>query len=194
MKIGVFGSSFNPIHIGHLIICEQARIRLGLDKILFVPTQNPYHKKVELLDYDTRYNMTAETIKDNPYFEMSDVERNFETSSYSFDVMNILNEKYDAQFYFIMGSDSFNDLKSWYRYVDFVNLTSIVVFKRPGYDLDMENLDEINTLSQKLIVYYDDLQIEISSTKIREDVQNGIIPRYLLHDNTIDFIEGKKLW
>lgn len=194
MKIGVFGSSFNPIHIGHLIICEQARIRLGLDKILFVPTQNPYHKKVELLDYDTRYNMTAETIKDNPYFEMSDVERNFETSSYSFDVMNILNEKYDAQFYFIMGSDSFNDLKSWYRYEDFVNLTSIVVFKRPGYDLDMENLDEINTLSQKLIVYYDDLQIEISSTKIREDVQNGIIPRYLLHDNTIDFIEGKKLW
>lgn len=194
MKIGVFGSSFNPIHIGHLIICEQARIRLGLDKILFVPTQNPYHKKVELLDYDTRYNMTAETIKDNPYFEMSDVERNFETSSYSFDVMNILNEKYDAQFYFIMGSDSFNDLKSWYRYEDFVNLTSIVVFKRPGYDLDMENLDEINTLSQKLIVYYDDLQIEISSTKIREGVQNGIIPRYLLHDNTIDFIEGKKLW
>lgn len=194
MKIGVFGSSFNPIHIGHLIICEQARIRLGLDKVLFIPTQNPYHKKVDLLDYDTRFLMTEKTIKDNPYFEMSDVERNFETSSYSYDVMNILKSQNDASFYFIMGSDSFNNLRSWYRYEDFVNITNIVVFKRPGYELDLKNLEEINTLSQKFIVYYDDLQIEISSTKIREDIGNGITPRYLLHDNTINFIEGKKLW
>ena len=75
-KIGILGASFNPIHIAHLIIAEQARIRLDLDKILFIPTFNPYHKDVNLMDYDDRVKMVKDIIKDNKYFSLSEIERN----------------------------------------------------------------------------------------------------------------------
>lgn len=193
-RIGIFGSSFNPIHIGHLIISEQARIRLNLDKILFIPTANPYHKKIDLLDYDIRYEMTKKTIKDNPFFELSDIEKNLKINSYSYNIMSELIKTENANYYFIIGSDSFNNLHTWYEYVKFLQLINLVVFKRPGYDINKETLDRYRKLSSNEIIYYDDLQIEISSTQIRNSIINNIIPRYILKDETIEFIQENNLW
>ncbi|WP_282926657.1 nicotinate-nucleotide adenylyltransferase [Helcococcus kunzii] len=193
-RIGIFGSSFNPIHIGHLIISEQARIRLNLDKILFIPTANPYHKKVDLLDYDIRYEMTKKTIKDNQFFELSDIEKNLKINSYSYNIMNELIKTENANYYFIIGSDSFNNLHTWYEYEKFLQLVNLVVFKRPGYDINMETLNRYRKLSSNEIIYYDDLQIEISSTQIRNSISNNIIPRYILKDETIKFIQENNLW
>lgn len=193
-RIGIFGSSFNPIHIGHLIISEQARIRLNLDKILFIPTANPYHKKVDLLDYDIRYEMTKKTIKDNQFFELSDIEKNLKINSYSYNIMSELIKSENANYYFIIGSDSFNNLHTWYEYEKFLQLVNLVVFKRPGYDIDTETLDRYRKLSSNEIIYYDDLQIEISSTQIRNSIINNIIPRYILKDETIEFIQENNLW
>lgn len=193
-KIGIFGSSFNPIHIGHLIISEQTRIRLNLDKILFIPTANPYHKKVDLLDYYIRYEMTKKTINDNLFFELSDIEKNLKTNSYSYNIMNELIKTENANYYFIIGSDSFNNLHTWYEYEKFLQLVNLVVFKRPGYDINTETLDRYRKLSSNEIIYYDDLQIEISSTQIRNSIINNIIPRYILKDETIEFIQENNLW
>lgn len=193
-KIGVFGSSFNPIHIGHLIISEQARIRLNLDKVLFIPTANPYHKKVELLDYDIRFKMVEDTIKDNGYFEISDIERNYNKNSYSYDIMNMLKTKEDANYYFIIGSDSFNYINEWYKYEELLQIVNLVIFKRPGYDIDLEKLKEYKKTTKKEIIYYSDLQIEISSTYIRNSIKKGILPKYILHDYTLEFIKENKLW
>lgn len=194
MKVGLFGSSFNPIHIGHLVIAEQARVRLGLDKVLFIPTANPYHKKVDLLDYDIRYEMVEETIKDNKYFELSDIEKNLKKNSYSYDVVKKLKKKSKDDYYFIMGSDSFQEIESWYEYNKFIDLLDIVVFKRPGYDVEGDHLNKMRNFSKNRIFYFDDLQLEISSTYIRNSIKDGYIPKYLLREETIAYIKDKKLW
>ena len=194
MKVGLFGSSFNPIHIGHLVIAEQARIRLGLDKVLFIPTANPYHKKVDLLDYDVRYEMVEETIKDNKYFEISDVEKNLKKNSYSYDVVKKLKKKSNDDYYFIMGSDSFQEIETWYEYNKFIDLLDLVVFKRPGYDVEGDHLNKMRNFSKNRIFYFDDLQLEISSTYIRNSIRDGYIPKYLLREETIAYIKDKKLW
>lgn len=194
MKVGLFGSSFNPIHIGHLVIAEQARIRLGLDKVLFIPTANPYHKKVDLLDYDIRYEMVEETIKDNNYFELSDVEKNLKKNSYSYDVVKKLKKNSKDDYYFIMGSDSFQEIETWYEYNKFIDLLDLVVFKRPGYDVEGDHLNKMRNFSKNRIFYFDDLQLEISSTYIRNSIRDGYIPKYLLREETIAYIKDKKLW
>lgn len=194
MKVGLFGSSFNPIHIGHLVIAEQARIRLGLDKVLFIPTANPYHKKVDLLDYDIRYEMVEETIKDNKYFEISDIEKNLKKNSYSYDVVKKLKKKSNDDYYFIMGSDSFQEIETWYEYNKFIDLLDLVVFKRPGYDVEDDHLNKMRNFSKNRIFYFDDLQLEISSTYIRNSIRDGYIPKYLLREETIAYIKDKKLW
>lgn len=194
MKVGLFGSSFNPIHIGHLVIAEQARIRLGLDKVLFIPTANPYHKKVDLLDYDIRYEMVEETIKDNKYFEISDIEKNLKKNSYSYDVVKKLKKKSNDDYYFIMGSDSFQEIETWYEYNKFIDLLDLVVFKRPGYDVEGDHLNKMRNFSKNRIFYFDDLQLEISSTYIRNSIRDGYIPKYLLREEIIAYIKDKKLW
>ena len=194
MKVGLFGSSFNPIHIGHLVIAEQARVRLGLDKVLFIPTANPYHKKVDLLDYDIRYKMVEETIKDNKYFELSDIEKNLKKNSYSYDVVKKLKKKSKDDYYFIMGSDSFQEIETWYEYNKFIDLLDLVVFKRPGYDVEGDHLNKMRNFSKNRIFYFDDLQLEISSTYIRNSIKDGYIPKYLLREETIAYIEDNKLW
>lgn len=194
MKVGLFGSSFNPIHIGHLVIAEQARVRLGLDKVLFIPTANPYHKKVDLLDYDIRYKMVEETIKDNKYFELSDIEKNLKKNSYSYDVVKKLKKKSKDDYYFIMGSDSFQEIETWYEYNKFIDLLDLVVFKRPGYDVEGDHLNKMRNFSKNRIFYFDDLQLEISSTYIRNSIRDGYIPKYLLREETIAYIKDKKLW
>lgn len=194
MKIGIFGSAFNPIHTGHLIFSEQARFRLGLDKVLFVPTANPYHKDdKDLLAYDVRSEMTKVTIDDNKYFEMSDIERNLKSNSYSFDVVSMLKEREEGEYYFVMGSDSFNQLDTWYKYQDLLKLVNLVVFKRPGYEIDLEILENYRKIGKE-IFYFDDLQIQVSSTYIRNSIKEGYIPRYLLTETTRQYIKEHKLW
>ncbi|MFM1524965.1 MULTISPECIES: nicotinate-nucleotide adenylyltransferase [Helcococcus] len=193
-KIGVFGSSFNPIHIGHLLVSDQARIRVNLDKVLFIPTANPYHKNVDLLDYDIRYEMTKKTIEDNPFFEMSDIERDLKTASYSFDIIKKLKSQIDAEIYFIIGSDSFINLDTWHRYEEFIKMVNLVVFQRPGYNINLDFIEKYRSLTKKEIIFYDDIQILISSSQIRKDIKNDIFPKYLLRDETIKYIMENNLW
>lgn len=194
MKIGIFGSSFNPVHIGHLIIAEQARYRLDLEKILFVPTANPYHKQVELVDFKHRYNMAQLVCEDNEYFDISNIEEKIEGNSYSFDVINELKKIFpNDEFYFIIGSDSFNNISTWYRYEELLNMIKLVIFKRPGYDIDDKMFKNFNNIYKNLI-YYNDLQLEISSTAIRDNIKNGYYPKYILHDKIIKYIKENKLW
>lgn len=191
-KIGVFGSAFNPIHIGHLIMSEQARVRLGLDKVLFIPTLNPYHKKVDSINFDLRYKMTENAIKNNKYFQVSSVEKDISGNSYSYDIMQKLIENENAEYYFIMGTDSFNQLDTWYRYTNLLSIVKLIVFKRPGYKVDIDKLEQYKNLTN--IYYFDNLQIQISSTFIRNEIKENRYPKYLLLDNTINFIKEYKLW
>ncbi len=193
-KIGILGASFNPIHIAHLIIAEQARIRLDLDKILFIPTFNPYHKNVNLMDYDDRVKMVKDIIKDNKYFSLSEIEKNIEGNSYSLNIINALIEEEKADYYFIIGSDNLLSIDTWYKYEDLIKTVNLIIFERPGYPYDKDLVEKYQSITDKKIYYFDDLQMQISSSMIRESIRNDVYPRYILADKSIKFLKEHNPW
>lgn len=193
-KIGIFGSAFNPIHIGHLIIIQQAIERLKLDKVLLIPTKNPYHKKVQMLDFDIRCEMALIESLNNDRIEVSLIEKEFEDNSYTLNLVNLLKEKYSHdKFYFIMGSDSLINFDKWYRSEELKDLISFIVFQRPEDKHIKDMVDEYKKGGMDMY-YYDDLQIQISSTFIRDSIKNKKSVKYILSDKIIDFIKKKGLY
>lgn len=186
-KIGILGAAFNPIHIGHLILGQEAVNKLNLDSLLLVPTKNPYHKSGELLPYEDRLKLTVDACKDNDKFIVSDIEKDFEGASYTFDLIRSLKDREDADYYFILGADSLINLDTWYRFEELLPQIKLVVFSRPGY-FDIENLLK-RYRKYTEIFYFDQPKIEISSTDIRSRVKNGLSLKYLLRDSTISCIE-----
>lgn len=114
-RIGLFGGSFNPIHIGHLVIAEAAWQEFGLEKVIFIPSADTPHKDMHHIDKFDRYNMVKEAIKDNPRFSISPVERDRSGPSYTVDTIHILKEELGSsyEFYFICGTDALADLPTW---------------------------------------------------------------------------------
>lgn len=193
-KIGIFGSSFNPIHLGHLILVDQAVERLDLDFVYLVPTKNPYHKNVDMLDFEMRLKMTGLEADINDKMIVSDIENHFQGNSYTYDVINLLQKKHPKDsLFFIMGSDSLINFDTWYRYEDLMKMANFVVFKRPK---DRDLTDVLSSLRSKgmNIYYYDDLQIQISSSFIRRSIKEDKSVRYILSDRVINFIKENGLY
>ena len=114
-RIGLFGGSFNPIHIGHLVIAEAAWQEFGLEKVIFIPSGDTPNKDMHHIDKFDRYNMVKEAVKDNPHFALSPVERDRCGPSYTVDTVHILKEEWGPsyEFYFICGTDALADLPTW---------------------------------------------------------------------------------
>lgn len=134
MKIGLMGGTFNPVHLAHLRIAEEARQLCGLDRVVFIPAADPPHKRlagdVPLLQ---RCEMVRRAIAGNPAFELSDIEGRREGKSYSIDTIEVFRLQYpEAQLYFIIGSDSFLEIGLWHRYDEIFRLCSLIVVERPG--------------------------------------------------------------
>ncbi len=183
-KIGIFGGTFNPIHIGHLIIAEAAREEYGLDKIIFVTASHPPHKsQVGIATNENRQKMVELAIADNPHFESSDVELQRQGPSYTVDTLRYFHEIFpdDTEFYFIVGTDTLLQLHTW-KYIDeLMELCSFLAALRPHYD---ENLNEvIRELSEQYqgkIYCLHTPELEISATDLRERLQQGKSIRYLV--------------
>lgn len=190
-KIGIFGSSFNPIHIGHLIICERAREELDLDEILLIPTLNPYHKRVDLASFNDRVKMLKASVSDNPNFRISEIEADIIGNSYSLNVIKRLKDIQKADYYFIVGSDSLEKIHTWFRYEEFLSEIKLIVFKRPNHDVD-ELIQKYKKNTE--IYYFDDVQIEISSSDIRKRIKHNKSTKYMLLEKTIEYIEDNSLY
>ncbi|MDO5027302.1 MAG: nicotinate (nicotinamide) nucleotide adenylyltransferase [Tissierellia bacterium] len=193
-KIGVFGSAFNPLHLGHMIIAEQAIARLDLDFVFLVPTKNPYHKNVDMADFKNRFEMACLEADLNDKIKVSDLESRFDGNSYTYDLLNLLREDYpDDSLFFIMGSDSLVSFKTWYRYEDLIKLSNFIVFKRPE-DEDLTGLVDSYRSKGMRIHYFDDLQIQISSSFVRKSIKEGKSVRYILSDRVISYIKENGLY
>jgi len=134
-KIGLFGGTFNPIHRCHLAIAAQTRDRLGLDRVVFIPSGDPPHKPSESLAQAThRYEMVRRAIESDPSFAISDVEIRQATKSYSIDTVRTIREEYGAavELFFIIGLDAFLELPSWRQAPDLLRSCHFVVVSRPG--------------------------------------------------------------
>ncbi len=191
-KYGIFGGSFNPIHYGHLMICEYIKEEMGLDKVIFIPTGNPPHKDLGVSAED-RYEMVKLAISPNPDFEISDIETTRVNLSYTVDTIRELKEIYkEEKLYFLIGLDSLFQLKTWKKIGDLSQEIEFVVALRPGY-IDKEEIDnEIDFLRENFgtkINLINTPLYEISSTDLRDRIHEGKSLRYLIPKKVLDYIE-----
>jgi len=198
-KIGISGGTFDPIHYGHLIVAEQIRESLGLDKVIFIPSGAPPHKdnsKVTAAEH--RFNMVCEAVKTNPYFEVSRIELEREGYSYTVDTMEQLNALYgeETRLFFITGADVIPELLTWKEYEKLFGLCEFIAVLRPGYKKD-DFIKEIEylkaTYSAKIHTVHAPL-IGISSTIIRDRVRNHKSIKYLVPEGVEDYIVKNGLY
>ena len=191
-KYGIFGGTFNPIHFGHLMICEYLKEELGLDKVIFIPTGNPPHKSLDVSAID-RYNMVKLEISSNPDFEISDIETNRVNLSYTVDTIIELKKIYENQkLFFLIGLDTLFQLKTWRKIEELSREIEFVVALRPKYI----DIDEINRELKFLRENYGTIVeiihtplYEISSTELRTRIRDKKSVRYLIPNNVVNYIK-----
>lgn len=178
MKLCLFQGTFNPIHNAHLKICEYAKEKFHFDKILVIPAANPPHKKVnENLSYH-RLKMAQLAVLDKEYLEVSDIEYLRDGLSYTYLTVKELYEKYDIEgkINFIIGTDAFKKIESWYESDKLKDMLDFILFAREGekeLEADatyLQNLREKGYNYKMMTLPF----MDISSTKIRENIYNSV--------------------
>ena len=194
MRIGILGGVFNPIHYGHLVIAGEAKDKLNLDKVIFVPTGKAPHKKVKGATPEERYQMVSLAIKGNSSFQVSpmEIEKSKLASRPTFtletirEFMKIYNK---ARIYFIVGLDEMLKISTWKEPKKLLELCKFVVVTRPGYE--SSKLDK--RIASKVMM----LQVpglEISASDIRKRIKTGRPIRYLLPPSVEEYIRKKRLY
>lgn len=194
-RIGILGGTFDPIHYAHLFIAEEARVRIGLDQVLFIPNGQPPHKKpYEVTAAVHRLEMTRLAIQGNPAFECSSIEAEREGPSYSVDTLERLHTDHPgAEIYFITGFDAVAELSTWMRHEEVVRLCRFVAVARPGTGAaELERRLPASYL--KRIEILESTDLGISSTEIREQVRAGRPIRYLTPDSVVEYIARHGLY
>lgn len=183
-KTGLFFGSFNPIHVGHLILAQDILNEQNLDEVWFVVSpQNPLKTKNSLLSEHHRLSMVREAIADNPKFRASDIEFHLTQPSYTIHTLLHLKEKYPGKiFHLIMGEDNLSNLHKWKNFEEIINNYKILVYPRIHSDDGSTRIKHPNILITKAPV------IEISSSKIREDIRNGKEVRYFLTEPVYQYL------
>ncbi|MDP6358017.1 MAG: nicotinate-nucleotide adenylyltransferase [Planctomycetota bacterium] len=200
MKIGIYGGSFDPIHMGHLILAEHVRDSLGLSKIIFVPARIPPHVEAKALSPDEhRLAMVSVAMYDNPRFVCSDVELKRQGPSYTIETIREFRRKYPHDdLHFIVGADSVREFPNWKDPDQIGGECRIVVGVRPGFEKSIfEELE--SSFSPEFIQSLKDNFVEtpavdISSTDIRQRIKEGKSIRHLVPVGVYDYIRTKNLY
>ncbi|WP_425446598.1 nicotinate-nucleotide adenylyltransferase [Dethiothermospora halolimnae] len=198
-KFGIMGGTFDPIHIGHLVIAEQVRDRFNLDKVIFIPSGNPPHKsRKKVTEARHRFQMTLLATISNPYFEVSSIEVDREGLTYTVDTIKKLKEEYnnEAEFYFITGADAILDLATWKSTDELLELCKFVAATRPGFKLskmEKEIADLEKKYSKKIYTILVPA-LKVSSTDIRHRLNENKSVKYLLEEPVESYIIKNKLY
>ena len=187
MNIGLFFGSFNPIHIGHLIIANTIYDRTDLDEVWFVVSpQNPLKKRKSLIHEFDRLRMVELAIEDNFHFRASDVEFHMPRPSYTIDTLTYLSEQYPQHnFSIFLGSDNLKQLRKWKNYEQILEHYQVYVYPRPGEKTDFTH-PSVQEVDAPLL--------DISATFIRDSIQSGHSVKYLLPRQVEEYIQSKKLY
>ena len=197
-KIGVFGGTFNPIHNGHVSLGVYCKDELSLDKLMLIPTYTPPHKSSsELAEEEHRVNMCKLATEQYGYFEVSDIEIERKGKSYTYETLKSLKEIYtEDELYLIVGADMFLTLDKWKNPQSiFKNATIVAV---PRNDDDKNDLvyyydSTIKKLGAKAIVLENPV-VQVSSTYIRENIDNYQLIKSLIDSNVYEYIVKNKLY
>jgi len=196
LRIGIMGGTFDPPHLAHLIMAEQAVSEFRLDMALFIPTGNPPHKNYEeVTDAEHRCAMTILATENNPLFQVSRIEVERTGLSYSIDTIRQIRGIYgaDTELYFIIGADEALNITSWHEADNLPDIVKFIIAPRPCFDL--VSLKE--RLPQEFYSAFHFLSMQpvyISSTELRTRVKNGDSIRYLTTDSVNDYIIKNRLY
>jgi len=211
-RLGIFGGTFDPVHIGHLRVAEEALDILGLDEMLFIPVSIPPHKPDKnILCFENRWRMLQLAIAGNCRFRLSDLEQRMPGKSYTVHSLRQLHsENPEGELFFLAGRDAFFEMDTWYDYKEIFGLAHIVVLCRPECN-ENEILDflcrkvsglyrvvsgnhEILHPELRAVHILQNTRIDISSTRIRDLVSRGQSVRYLVPDGVWSYIEENGLY
>jgi nicotinate-nucleotide adenylyltransferase len=183
MKVGLYFGSFNPVHVGHLIIANHIAYHSNLDKVwLVVSPRNPFKDSEQLLNEYDRLHLVGLAVENEPRLHVSNIEFSLPRPSYTIDTLTYLQEKYPGtEFSIIMGSDGLQNIEKWKNAEAILNNYPILVYIRPGF----EKLPGVNGN----ITVIEAPLLSISSTHIRQCIQNGKSIRYLVPDLVLEEIE-----
>lgn len=197
-KVGIIGGTFNPVHLAHLMLAETAYETMELDEVLFIPSGCSYMKDESIIvSAKDRVNMLGLALAENPHFALSMMEIERQGNSYTCETLRELSEKYpDWELYFIMGADNLFDIENWKNPGEIFRYAHILVAvrgakKRPDMEVKM---DELRMKYDAKISLLPIRHIDISSTTIREKVNNGLSIRYIVPDKVREYIEKHKLY
>lgn len=192
MKIAILGGTFDPPHLGHLILADTVLKELNYDKVLFIPSKIPPHKNISGdVSNEDRLNMLKLSIEDDKRFSFDDYELKSEGISYSIKTLNYLYQNYniDGKIALIIGADLIKDFHKWKEPEKISELANIVAVNREeNENLFKENIEKYNI---KIIIAP---RIDISSTLIRERIKKNKAFRYFLNDKVYDYIISNKLY
>ncbi len=190
-KIGVLGGTFDPIHNGHLVLAEQVREKLKLDRVVFIPCLSPPHKtNRKLSPAKDRFRMTELAVQDNAAFLVSDMELKRKGLSYTVDTLRQLRRAYpDSGIYFLTGSDVLGEIHTWKDPEGIYRLAKMVIATRPGFD----HFDPENPFASRSIIV-PITGVDVSASQIRMKIKRGRSIRYLVPPKVEEYIKRKKLY
>lgn len=197
MRIGLYGGTFDPIHLGHLIVIENAINEMNLDRVIILPSSNPPHKKhKDKTKADIRVEMVAEAIKDNPKIILSTFESTDNVVRYTHDTLEYFTSKLpNHEIFYIMGEDSFVTIDTWRNYEKILDY-NIIVFARSGIDNNSNLIKKVDKIRKDNpnIYLIDILNINISSTLIRTLSKEYKSIKYLVKDEVNYIIKNRNLY
>jgi nicotinate-nucleotide adenylyltransferase len=191
MRIGIFGGTFDPPHVGHLILAEECRTQLNLDLLLWVVTDNPPHKRyVNVSPIEQRVNLVQKAIEGNPAFLLSRIDIDRPGPHFAIDTVKLLKQEYpNAGMFYLMGGDSLHDLPTWSRPQDFIKVCDgIGVMRRHADHVDLESLEKVLPGVSEKVAIVEAPILEISSKQIRQRITDKMGYRYYLRDSVYEAI------
>jgi len=196
-RIGVLGGTFDPIHYGHLAAAEEARVRVNLEKVLFVVAGVPPHKQDEdVTPVEHRLAMVRLGIASNPHFGISRVDVERPGPSYTVDTISILQEQWgpEVELFFVMGLDSLVEVPTWHQPQRLIRLCRFVAVSRPGFEVDMRQLeDSVPGISSRVEII-DMPEVEISSSDLQRRVHEGLPIKYQVPEEVESYISKFRLY
>lgn len=195
-KLGIFGGTFNPPHLGHLILAETAVNDLRLDRVFFVPAGQPPHKTtIPLAPAQDRLAMVKLATAHNQQLAVSGIDMDRLGPHYTTDMVRMIQNFYpSADIYFLMGSDSLRDLLAWSHPDQLIHMAKLVVMQRPAIYPDLASLSRALPGLLERVYFLDAPEIEISSTAIVKRLRRGESVRYRVPDSVLTYLMERRLY
>ncbi len=197
VKLGILGGTFDPVHNGHLALAEAAVKALKLDELLFIPAPAPPHKNGRVITpFAQRYDMVRLAINGRAYFQLSDLEARRQGKSYTYDTLKVLKEQAPARkLFFLTGADALEGFTHWYRWQEILDLCTLVVTTRPGFDFQApKELEREASRRQNGFLLLEKEAVDISATKLREAIADGSPWRQWVPEAVAEYIQTNHLY